>query len=117
MARSGRGWPDGTRGAARRLREQPDAADAGPLTRRRVVPFSVADPDSDADPPRVALITIDGLRPEAVTAETTPQIWQLVARGAYTWSAQTIVPSNTLPSHTSMLTGVEPSVHGITFDE
>ena len=67
--------------------------------------------------PRVALITIDGLRADAVTAETTPKIWELVARGAYTWSAQTIFPSNTLPSHTSMLTGVEPSVHGVTFDE
>jgi predicted AlkP superfamily pyrophosphatase or phosphodiesterase len=67
--------------------------------------------------PRVALITIDGLRADAVTAETTPNIWNLVARGAYTFRAQTIFPSNTLPSHTSMLTGVEPSVHGVTFDE
>ena len=68
-------------------------------------------------PPRVALVTIDGLRADAVSSDNTPNMWGLVARGAYTFSAQTIFPSNTLPSHTSMLTGVEPSVHGVTFDE
>jgi len=68
-------------------------------------------------PPRVALISIDGLRADAVSSENTPNIWALVARGAYSFSAQTIFPSNTLPGHASMLTGVEPTVHGITFDE
>ncbi len=83
-------------------------------------PVVVTSPSPTPTPtpqPRVALITIDGLRADAVSAETTPNIWGLVARGAYSFTAQTIVPSNTLPSHTSMLTGVEPSVHGVTFDE
>jgi arylsulfatase A-like enzyme len=44
-------------------------------------------------------------------------IGTLVPRGAYTWQAQTIMPSTTLPSHASMLSGVTPSVHGITWDE
>ena len=34
-------------------------------------------------------------------------------RGAYTWQAQTILPSLTLPSHVSMLTGFTPDVHGV----
>jgi len=65
----------------------------------------------------VALVSIDGLRADAVSAENTPNIWGLVARGAYSFSAQTIFPSNTLPGHASMLTGVEPTMHGVTFDE
>ena len=96
------------------------AACGNSLTQPSAVPTPVATPaptPTPPPPPRVALITIDGLRADAVSAETTPAIWGLVARGAYTFSAQTIFPSNTLPSHTSMLTGVEPTVHGITFDE
>lgn len=68
-------------------------------------------------PPRVAIVSVDGLRPDALSAQTTPSILALAERGAYTWSAQTVFPSTTLPSHTSMLTGVEPSVHGVTFDD
>src|SRR5690606_1115366 len=36
--------------------------------------------------------------------------------GAATLEAQTIVPAKTLPSHTSMLTGVPPAVHGVTWN-
>src|SRR5262249_25515544 len=41
----------------------------------------------------------------------------LAARGAYTWQAQTIMPSTTLPAHASMLSGFLPSAHGITWDD
>lgn len=68
-------------------------------------------------PPRVALISVDGLRPDGLTATNAPSIVALAARGAYSLVAQTAFPSTTLPSHASMLTGVEPSAHGITFDE
>lgn len=68
-------------------------------------------------PPRVAVVSIDGLRPDALTAETAPNILAFAERGAYTLAAQTVFPSTTLPGHTSMLTGLEPSAHGITFDE
>ena len=90
------------------------------LTQPSAVPSPIAIPTptpTPPPPPRVALISIDGLRADAVSAENTPNIWGLVARGAYSFSAQTIFPSNTLPGHASMLTGVEPTVHGITFDE
>jgi predicted AlkP superfamily pyrophosphatase or phosphodiesterase len=36
--------------------------------------------------------------------------------GAYSLKAQTILPSKTLPSHTSMLTGVDADGHGITWN-
>jgi predicted AlkP superfamily pyrophosphatase or phosphodiesterase len=77
----------------------------------------VATPTPTPAPPRVALISIDGLRPDALTQDRTPNILALAQRGCYAFAAQTVYPSTTLPDHTSMLTGVEPSTHGITFDE
>jgi predicted AlkP superfamily pyrophosphatase or phosphodiesterase len=68
-------------------------------------------------PPRVALISIDGLRPDALSEANSPGILALAARGAYTFGAQTVYPSTTLPSHASMLTGQDPIGHGINFDE
>jgi predicted AlkP superfamily pyrophosphatase or phosphodiesterase len=67
-------------------------------------------------PGRVAIISIDGLRPDAILTTGAPNILALAARGAYTWNARTVMPSTTLPSHISMLSGVEPSVHGIVWD-
>src|SRR5690606_18429631 len=37
--------------------------------------------------------------------------------GSSSMEARTITPSITLPSHTSMLTGVEPRIHGITWND
>ncbi len=86
------------------------------LTQPSAVPTPVATP-TPPPPPRVAIISIDGLRPDALTETNAPSILALAQRGAYSLAAQTVFPSTTLPSHTSMLTGVEPSAHGITFDE
>jgi predicted AlkP superfamily pyrophosphatase or phosphodiesterase len=41
----------------------------------------------------------------------------LASRGAVSWTAQTISPSLTLPAHASMLSGVTPAVHGVTFND
>ena len=92
------------------------ACGAGPA-QPSALPTPVATPTPTPAPPRVALISIDGLRPDALTQDRTPNILALAERGMYAIAAQTIVPSTTLPGHTSMLTGVEPSAHGITFDE
>jgi predicted AlkP superfamily pyrophosphatase or phosphodiesterase len=46
-----------------------------------------------------------------------PNILGLTRRGAYTWKAQTVYPSMTLPAHTSMLTGFAPTAHGILWDD
>jgi predicted AlkP superfamily pyrophosphatase or phosphodiesterase len=68
-------------------------------------------------PGRVTIISIDGLRPDAILSTGAPNILALAGRGAYTWRARTVMPSTTLPSHVSMLSGVEPAVHGIVWDE
>ena len=60
------------------------------------------------------LIVIDGCRPDGIQQADTPNIDSLIARGAYTFNAQSVVPSSTLPCHTSMFRGVTPSRHGIT---
>ncbi len=61
----------------------------------------------------VVIITIDGLRPDALDLANTPTLDSLREQGAYSPNAQTIIPSFTLPSHVSMLTGVAPPAHGI----
>ena len=66
---------------------------------------------------RVAIISIDGLRPDAIQQAGAPNILALATRGAYSWRAQTILPSNTLPAHISMLTGYTPEEHGVTWDD
>lgn len=68
-------------------------------------------------PRRVLIISVDGLRPDALSAERTPHIWELAQTGAYTWAAQTISPSITLPSHTSMLSGVDFYQHGVWWND
>lgn len=61
----------------------------------------------------VVLISIDGLRPDALLAADAPNLDKLIAQGAYSPNAQTVKISETLPSHASMLTGVVPEKHGI----
>ncbi|MGH9176802.1 MAG: alkaline phosphatase family protein [Vicinamibacterales bacterium] len=59
------------------------------------------------------LVSIDGLRPDAIAAFKAPTLQRLIEEGSYTLSARTILPSKTLPSHTSMLTGEPPDRHGV----
>ena len=61
----------------------------------------------------VVVISIDGMRPDALDLADTPTFDNLKAKGAFSPSAQTIDPSYTLPSHVSMLNGVVPKKHGI----
>jgi predicted AlkP superfamily pyrophosphatase or phosphodiesterase len=64
----------------------------------------------------VIIISVDGLRPDAIARFRAPTLQRLMREGAYSLSARTIDPSRTLPSHTSMVTGVKPDVHGITWN-
>jgi predicted AlkP superfamily pyrophosphatase or phosphodiesterase len=66
---------------------------------------------------KLVIVSIDGLRPDGLLAVNPPNMSALARRGSYTWQARTITPSNTLPSHISMLTGYLPARHGITWDE
>lgn len=75
-----------------------------------------ASPPSPSDPAarHVVVLSLDGARADAVRAALPPEF---AARGAVSWTAQTTSPSVTLPSHASMLSGVPPSVHGVTFND
>ena len=61
----------------------------------------------------VVIVSIDGLRPDAIETFGASTLQRLMREGSYTLSARTIDPSKTLPSHTSMLTGQPPDRHGV----
>jgi predicted AlkP superfamily pyrophosphatase or phosphodiesterase len=66
--------------------------------------------------PSVAVLSVDGLRADALVQAELPSLRGLMARGAYTLSARSVVPSETLPGHASMLSGMDPGDHQITSD-
>jgi hypothetical protein len=82
---------------------------SGPITPAPVIPVIANG--------KVAIISIDGLRPDAIQTAGAANIMALAARGSYTWGAKTIYPSNTLPAHISMLSGYAPDEHGVTWDD
>jgi predicted AlkP superfamily pyrophosphatase or phosphodiesterase len=73
----------------------------------------------------VLLVSVDGLKPEAVLDATAhglkvPNLRALVAVGAHATGVRGVVPTLTYPSHMTLLTGASPARHGIyantTFD-
>ncbi len=66
---------------------------------------------------RVLVLSIDGLRPELISLAPMPNLQALMQNGAYTLTAQTVYPSVTLVSHSSMLVGVCPSKHGVDWND
>ena len=62
---------------------------------------------------RALLVSIDGVAPRFVTPAVMPNLVALARDGASCFSAQTVTPPITLPAHMSMLTGVDPDVHGL----
>lgn len=65
----------------------------------------------------VVIVSFDGGKPASILKSQMPVLSKIVSEGAYTWKAETIFPSLTLPSHTSMMTGVEPNVHRFLWNE
>jgi arylsulfatase A-like enzyme len=61
----------------------------------------------------VIVVSVDGLRPDAIATFGAATLQRLMSEGSYSLSASTIDPSRTLPSHTSMLTGQPPEVHHV----
>jgi len=68
-------------------------------------------------PPPVVIISIDGLRADALAQARVPNLQALTRRGAYSLQAQTIFPPATLPAHASMLTGLPPAAHGVDWND
>jgi arylsulfatase A-like enzyme len=65
----------------------------------------------------VFIISFDQGNPDLIESSDLPVFKTMVAEGAHTWDAYTIVASLTLPSHTSMLTGVGPQKHQILWND
>lgn len=65
----------------------------------------------------VIVISIDGLRADAIERAGAETLERLMREGAYSLEAKTIMPSITLPSHTSMLTGTTPDMHGVLWND
>lgn len=73
----------------------------------------VTDPGRPLD--RIVVVSVDGLR--AVDSVRLPTIGSLARQSALAappHGALSVLPSVTYPSHTTMVTGVNPGVHGIT---
>jgi predicted AlkP superfamily pyrophosphatase or phosphodiesterase len=66
---------------------------------------------------RVLIISVDGLRPDLLIRGDVPNIRGLLKAGSYTFWARTVPEAYTLPSHASMLTGVSPQKHGVTWND
>jgi predicted AlkP superfamily pyrophosphatase or phosphodiesterase len=75
--------------------------------------------------PLLLMISIDGLRPDHVTAADAhgakvPNLRRFLTEGSFAEGVQGVIPTVTYPSHTTLLTGVWPATHGIlantTFD-
>lgn len=62
---------------------------------------------------RAVLFLVDGMRPDGLQAAKTPFLDRLLAQGAHTYRARTVMPSTTLTCHTSLFFSVPPGVHGI----
>lgn len=65
----------------------------------------------------VFVISFDQANPAGISKAEMPLFKDMAATGAHTWEACTVVPSLTLPSHTSMLTGVGVQKHQILWND
>ena len=61
---------------------------------------------------KVLLVSVDGMRPDALPKVKNAQ--KLIAKSAHSMTAQTVVPSVTLPCHISLFHSVDPARHGTT---
>lgn len=73
-----------------------------------------APPDSIT---HVVVITLDGVRPDALQQAEDGNLVALAESGAVDWAAQTVSPTMTLPAHTSILTGLDVAEHGVEHDD
>jgi len=91
--------------------------------------FAACKPETQTPPPatvpgpekrlaeHVVIISIDGCRPDVMLRAGSPNLRALMQRGSFNMYAETTYVAITLPSHTSMLTGVTPERHRITWNK
>lgn len=68
--------------------------------------------------PGLILISVDGLKPEYVLDADKydleiPHLRKMLSDGAYATGVKGVLPTSTFPSHTTLITGVSPALHGI----
>jgi hypothetical protein len=80
-------------------------------------PPAVADAKPVAAITHAIVISVDGLRPDLIYRAPAPNLIQLTKTGTFSLWARSAETPLTLPSHTSMFTGVTPTRHGIHFNE
>ena len=68
-------------------------------------------------PVRALILSIDGFIPDTIELTPMRNLQALMQESAYSLVAQTIYPSATLPSHSSMLTGLCPNKHGVNWND
>ena len=71
---------------------------------------------AEAPARHVVMVSIDGMRPQVYGESSqakVPTIRRLMQRGAWSRGVTGVMPTVTYPSHTTMITGVTPAVHGI----
>ena len=79
----------------------------------------VAQPDYQTEPetggarPYVFILAIDGLRPDVVRDEDTPNLKRLAREGAVCWRGRVSVPSQTRVNFVTIATGAHADRHGI----
>jgi predicted AlkP superfamily pyrophosphatase or phosphodiesterase len=90
-----------------------------------LIAFALFAPAALAASQPVLMISIDGLKPEYVTHADEhglkiPTLRRFLTEGTYAEGVTGVMPTVTYPSHTTLITGVPPAVHGIfnnqTFD-
>lgn len=66
----------------------------------------------------VVVITIDGFRPDFYLDSSwhTPNLKSLMKSGVYAKGVNSVFPSMTYPSHTTIVTGVWPAKHGVYYN-
>ncbi|HUY01567.1 MAG TPA: alkaline phosphatase family protein [Candidatus Deferrimicrobium sp.] len=71
-------------------------------------------PEPGDEPRRVILISLDSCNPEYISPEYMPNLYQMIIEGGCKFqNAKTILSSNTVAGHTSMLTGAYVNTTGI----
>jgi predicted AlkP superfamily pyrophosphatase or phosphodiesterase len=74
---------------------------------------AVAPPELGLVTDHLIIISMDGLRPDAITRFGPAMLERMRIEGSHSLEAQTIVPSRTLPGHMSMVSGEPPDIHGV----
>ena len=62
----------------------------------------------------VVVIGVDGLSPDGIQKAETPMLDSIIANGAYTMHARSVLPSSSSPNWASMLMGADAEQHGVT---